>query len=73
MDEQERLHEAVIEDLEQTIQRVIATPLNEYLLGNLHGRLIAFALSKVISKDEFDRFHDCLEKAGFESIRLRGV
>lgn len=73
MTDQERLHEAVIEDLEQTTQRVIAMPRNDYLLGNLHGRLIAFALSGVISKDEFDRFHDRLEESGVESIRLRVV
>lgn len=72
MTDQDRLHEAVIEDLEQTTQQVIATPRNDYLLGNLHGRLIAFVLSRVISKDEFDWFHDRLEESGFESIRLRG-
>lgn len=71
MTDQERLHEAVIEDLEQKILPVIAAPSNEYLLGNLHGRLIAFALAKVINETERDRFHDRLEATGLQSIRFK--
>lgn len=71
MIDQERLHEAVIEDLEQKTLAVIAAPSNEYLLGNLHGRLIAFALARIINKKELDRFHDRLEAAGLPSIRFK--
>lgn len=69
MTDQERLYEAVLEDLKRRVQETILEPEDEYRLGDFHGRLIAFALAKVISKEEFDQFHDQLEAAGFESIR----
>jgi hypothetical protein len=69
MTDQERLYEAVLQDLKIRVQETISASEDEYRLGNLHGRLIAFALAEVINKDEFNRFHDQLEAAGFESIR----
>lgn len=58
--DRERLHSAVLRDLEERTQYVIANPEKQYALGNLEGRLIAFALSKVITDAEYHAFHDRL-------------
>lgn len=59
----------VLDDLGERVAAAIKTR-SDYAIGEIHGRLIAFALSEVITKEDYDHFHDRLEAAGIESIRL---
>src|SRR5689334_5466228 len=61
--------QAVLDDLDEKVDATIASR-RDYDLGNVRGRLIAFALCEVITKAEFDAFHDRLDAAGFESVRI---
>ena len=59
----------VLDDLQQRVTDAIAAR-SEYSIGEIHGRLIAFALSNVITKEEFAAYHDRLEASGIPSVRI---
>jgi hypothetical protein len=63
------LRQSVLDDLTRRVTDTIASR-SEYSIGDVHGRLIAFALSSVITKEEFDAYHDRLEASGIASIRI---
>lgn len=62
-----RLREMVLADLREHVAKAAASRPSDHAIGYLQGKLIAFALSGVITKSEFHDFHDELERVGLSS------
>lgn len=62
-----RLREMVRADLLERVAAAVTQRPTDHALGYLQGKLIAFALAGVISKDEFHDYHDALEAVGLSS------
>ncbi|WP_194727166.1 hypothetical protein [Noviherbaspirillum malthae] len=57
----------VLADLREHVAQAVASRLSDLALGYLQGKLIGFALSDEITKDEFHVFHDDPERVGLSS------
>ncbi|WP_194726464.1 hypothetical protein [Noviherbaspirillum malthae] len=62
-----RLREMVLADLREAVAKALVSRPSDQSLGYLQGKIIAFALSGVITKSEFHDFHDELERVGLSS------
>ncbi|WP_151639275.1 hypothetical protein [Noviherbaspirillum aerium] len=62
-----RLREMVLADLRESVAKAVASRPSDHALGYLQGKVIAFALSGVITKGEFHDLHDELERVGLSS------
>lgn len=62
-----RLRQIVRDDLAVRVAAAVAQRPTDYALGYLDGMLVAYAMSGVITKDEYHDFHDELERVGLSS------